>query len=242
MSSDVTQRLLELIADVLEVDAKEVRPESHFFNDLGASSLDIAEMVWRIEDEAHFGVSEIPDEVLENVRCVADVIDFIEGQHHAPPAASVTVDVALGSDGASEVFKDLVAAHLKASGLNVKDLGPKGGHNAAGATVEAVAGMVASGEARFGVLIDGAGVGACIAANKVVGVRAASVADFTTARLARQLHDANVICLGARLLGPDVAKSCLDTFLAASFTPGDTGENKIWMHQLKDLERRLSEE
>jgi len=67
------------------------------------------------------------------------------------------------------------------------------------------------------VLVCGTGIGMSIAANKVQGIRAALVHDVTTARLSRLHNDANVLCLGARVLGPAVALDCLDAFLAASF-------------------------
>ena len=80
----------------------------------------------------------------------------------------------------------------------------------------AVGRAVASGQADLGVCVCGSGIGISIAANKVPGVRAALVNDVTTATLAKQHNDANVICLGARVLGTVTALDALDAFLAAT--------------------------
>jgi ribose 5-phosphate isomerase B len=77
--------------------------------------------------------------------------------------------------------------------------------------------MVARGDADFGVLVCGTGIGMSISANKVDGVRAALVHDVTTARLARLHNDANVLCLGGRLMGETLALDILDTFLSTGF-------------------------
>ena len=76
-----------------------------------------------------------------------------------------------------------------------------------------------NGESALGILICGSGIGMSIAANKIAGVRAALVHDATSARLAREHNHANVLCLGARLLGPQVALDALDAWLGA--TPGE---------------------
>lgn len=79
---------------------------------------------------------------------------------------------------------------------------------------------VAAGEGDLGVLVCGTGVGMSIAANKVPGVRAAMVGDEYSARMARQHNDANVVCLGGRVLGPDRARAILEAFLDAEFEGG----------------------
>jgi len=128
------------------------------------------------------------------------------------------VRIALGSDHAGFELKTLVAEHLAGLGHDVDDLG------AADATTSvdypdfgaAVGRAVTSGMADLGVAICGTGIGISIAANKVPGVRAALVNDVTTATLAKQHNDANVICLGARVLGTVTALDALDAFLAAT--------------------------
>jgi ribose 5-phosphate isomerase B len=84
----------------------------------------------------------------------------------------------------------------------------------------AVARSVAEGETELGVLVCGSGVGVSIAANKVAGIRAATVHDFTSARLAREHNDANIVCMGARFIGEQVAIDALDAFLGATFEGG----------------------
>jgi len=127
------------------------------------------------------------------------------------------VRIALGSDHAGFDLKCLVADHLAGLGHDIEDLG------AMDATTsvdypdfgEAVGRSVVAGSAGLGVAICGTGIGISIAANKVPGVRAALVHDVTTATLARQHNDANVLCLGARVLGTVTALAALDAFLAA---------------------------
>ena len=84
----------------------------------------------------------------------------------------------------------------------------------------AVAKAVAQGRAAMGVVIDGAGIGSCMAANKVRGVRAAMCYDVTTAANAREHNNANVLTLGAGLIGSRLATAILDTFLATAFAGG----------------------
>jgi ribose 5-phosphate isomerase B len=79
---------------------------------------------------------------------------------------------------------------------------------------------VVAGEAAVGVLVCGTGIGMSIAANKVPGVRAALVGDEYSARMARQHNDANVVCLGGRVLGPDRARAILKAFMDAEFEGG----------------------
>ena len=87
----------------------------------------------------------------------------------------------------------------------------------------AVAKAVASGRATAGVMIDGAGIGSCMAANKVAGVRAAMCYDVTTATNAREHNNANVLTLGAGLIGTRLALAILETFLATAFAGGRHG-------------------
>lgn len=128
--------------------------------------------------------------------------------------------VALGSDHAGFDLKVLLAATLAGWGHEVVDVGTANGVDSVdypdfGA---AVGRAVTSGRADLGVAICGSGIGISIAANKVPGVRAALAHDATSARLAREHNHANVLCLGARLIGPPVALDALEAWLDA--TPG----------------------
>ena len=84
----------------------------------------------------------------------------------------------------------------------------------------AVGRAVVGGDAELGLCVCGSGIGIAMAANKVPGVRAATVHDATSARLTRQHNDANVICLGERLIGPEVASEALRAWLDAGFEGG----------------------
>jgi ribose 5-phosphate isomerase B len=84
----------------------------------------------------------------------------------------------------------------------------------------AVARAVAAGKAAFGVMIDGAGIGSCMAANKISGARAAMCYDVTTAINAREHNNANVLTLGGGLVGPRLAITILETFLSTAFAGG----------------------
>ena len=129
--------------------------------------------------------------------------------------------IAVGSDHAGFHLKNTIAEHLEAAGHDVVDVGT---HKAVSVDYPdfgaAVGRAVAAGEAELAVAVCGSGIGICIAANKVKGVRAATVHDVTSARLCKEHNDANVICVGERFIGPQVALDAVDAFLAAEFAQG----------------------
>lgn len=129
--------------------------------------------------------------------------------------------IALGADHAGVDLKDALKAHLEARGVVVTDAGT---HGAASVDypdfAQQVAHAVREGRADRGVLVCGSGIGMAIAANKVAGIRAAAIGDVTSARLAREHNDLNVLALGARLTPADVAREILDTFLDTPFAGG----------------------
>ncbi len=129
--------------------------------------------------------------------------------------------IAVGSDHAGFELKQQLAEHLDASGHKVVDLGT---HDSVSVDYPdygaAVGRAVVGGEAELGVAVCGSGVGICIAANKVPGIRAATVHDVTSARLSREHNDANVMCVGQRFIGPQVAIDAVDAFVAATFAGG----------------------
>lgn len=129
--------------------------------------------------------------------------------------------IALGSDHAGVDAKARVAQRLAAAGHEVQDKGTQGNESVDYPDyAEAVARGVAAGEADFGVLICGTGIGMCITANKVPGVRAAKCNDAFEARMSRAHNDANVLCLGDRVLDPAVLDELVDVFLAEPFEGG----------------------
>jgi ribose 5-phosphate isomerase B len=137
------------------------------------------------------------------------------------PAQTPPQTVAIGSDHAGVQLKGLLKAELAGLGYAVDDLGTHGGDSVDYPDFgTAVAQAVASGKAWRGVVICGSGIGISIAANRVPGARAALCTHGLMARLARQHNDANVLALGERLTGVDVAKDCLKEFLATPFEGG----------------------
>ena len=121
----------------------------------------------------------------------------------------------MGSDHAGFDLKQLLIEHLTTLGYEVVDLGTHSPEPVDYPDFAAAVGRsVISGDVDLGVCTCGTGTGMAIAANKVRGVRAAVVHDVTSARLAREHDDANVICLGARLMGPLVATEAVEIFLA----------------------------
>lgn len=130
--------------------------------------------------------------------------------------------VAIASDHAGFGLKSELVAILNEHGHTVIDLGTGNGTDSVDYPDfgRAVAQAVTSGDAAFGVVVCGSGIGISIAANRVPGCRAALCHDVTTARLSRQHNDANVLALGARVIGPAVALECLEAFLETGFEGG----------------------
>lgn len=129
--------------------------------------------------------------------------------------------IAVGSDHRGVGVRLRIIPFLQQLGHEITDFGPD-----AGASVDypdyaqKVARAVAAGEAERGILVDGTGVGMCIAANKVRGVRAAPCHDSITAELSRSHNDANVLCLSADLLGEELIERMLKIWLVTPFDGG----------------------
>lgn len=129
--------------------------------------------------------------------------------------------IAIGSDHAGFKLKSAIAAHLRQSGHEVIDCGTESEERADYPEYGAAVGRaVASGQAERGVAVCGSGIGICMAANKISGIRAGVAYDDETARLMRLHNDAQVICFGERLTSTEVAISALDVFLATEFEGG----------------------
>ena len=129
--------------------------------------------------------------------------------------------VATGSDHAGYRLKKVLAERLVERGHEVVDLGTNSEDRVDYPDFGAAVGRaVAGGQADLGVCVCGSGNGIAMAANKIAGVRAAVAYDVTSARLARSHNDANVLCIGERLTGAEVAHEALDAWLAASFDGG----------------------
>lgn len=129
--------------------------------------------------------------------------------------------IAIGSDHAGFELKQTLAAHLREQGHDVIDVGTHSDESVDYPDYGAAVGRaVATGVADRGVAVCGSGIGICIAANKVPGVRAATVHDVTSATFTRLHNDANVMCVGQRFIGPQVALDAMDAFLSTSFEGG----------------------
>jgi len=129
--------------------------------------------------------------------------------------------IAIASDHAGFDLKEILKGELAAMGCEVIDLGTDGRESVDYPDfANALASAITDGRAERGVLVCGSGIGIAIAANRHSGIRAAPCHDETSARLARQHNDANVLALGARLTGVDVAKDCLRTFMTTEFAGG----------------------
>jgi ribose 5-phosphate isomerase B len=144
--------------------------------------------------------------------------------------------IAVGADHGGFALKEQIRHALEEQGYVVHDCGTTGD-----AAVDypdfalAVARLVADGTCGAGIVVDGAGIGSAMAANKVPGVRAALCYDLSTARNAREHNHANVLTLGARLVGPGLAHDIVATFLA---TPWGPGRHAARVDKITAIERR----
>ena len=130
------------------------------------------------------------------------------------PVADIR-SIAIGSDHSGVALKAALRDHLRRRGLSVLDVGTEGPDPVDYPDIAAqVARLVARKEVHAGIAIDGAGIGSCIAANKIDGARAAMCTDKTLARYSREHNGANVLALGATLVSIDDAKAIVETWLA----------------------------
>ena len=144
--------------------------------------------------------------------------------------------IALSADHAGFELKDLLAAWLAETGHEVIDLGTINGDSVDYPDFGArLAQSVASGEADRGIAVCGSGIGISIAANRNPGCRCALVSEPLSATLARTHNDANVIALGSRLIGPDMAKACVAAFLATDFEGGRHQRRVDLLNTAKDI-------
>ena len=142
--------------------------------------------------------------------------------------------VAIASDHTGVKLRQALVVFLRGRGLAVQDLGTDGPDPVDYPDVAAsVADLVARGEVDAGVVIDGAGIGSAIAANKVKGVRAVMAQSETIARYSREHNGANVLTLGATLLSPDEAKAIVTTWLT---TPMKEPRYIRRLAKIRDLE------
>lgn len=146
--------------------------------------------------------------------------------------------VAIGADHAGFALKEAIRAHF--TEVEFIDVGT---HSEASCDYPdyavAVARKVASGEAETGVLVCGTGVGMSMTANRVPGIRAAACSESYTARLTRDHNDANVLCIGSRVVGEGVAIDIVEAWLGTTFSGGERHVRRLQkMHALDEQAQR----
>jgi ribose 5-phosphate isomerase B len=151
---------------------------------------------------------------------VADVVArFLAEAEPGGSGAAVgeTADLAVGADHGGFHLKEKLAADLRDRGYTVRDCGTRSTDPVDYPDIaQAVAEKVATGECQLGIVIDGAGIGSAMAANKVPGIRAATCWDVSSARNSREHNHANVLALGAGLLGENLAREIVVAWLTTS--------------------------
>ncbi|MCB4454943.1 ribose 5-phosphate isomerase B [Leisingera sp. McT4-56] len=143
--------------------------------------------------------------------------------------------IALSSDHAAIELRKAVAAHIEAQGWEVQDIGPQTPesthypkHGAA------VAELVASGECALGIVLCGTGQGIMMAANKVKGIRCGVCSDTFSAKMIRAHNNANMLSIGARVVGEGLALEIVDAFLGTEFEGGRHGTRVDMIKALED--------
>ena len=138
--------------------------------------------------------------------------------------------IGIGSDHGGFALKEVIKKHLEERGLEYRDYGT---YSSASCDYpvdgRAVAKAVAAGECELGILICGTGIGISITANKVPGIRAALCSDCFSAEATRQHNNANILALGARVLGEGLALKIVDTFLDTPFSNDERHVRRISM-------------
>jgi ribose 5-phosphate isomerase B len=133
------------------------------------------------------------------------------------PAPTPVTDLAMGADHGGFHLKERLAADLRDQGYTVRDCGTRSTDPVDYPDIaHAVAEKVATGECQLGIVVDGAGIGSAMAANKVPGIRAATCWDISSARNSREHNHANVLALGAGLLGENLAREIVVAWLTTS--------------------------
>ena len=129
--------------------------------------------------------------------------------------------IAIGGDHAAYILKAAIIKHLEDKGVKVDNFGTDTADRVDYPDIAAkVCEAYLKGGYDFAILICGTGVGISMAANKICGIRAGVCTETTTARLIKQHNDANVLCLGARIVGEELAKDIVDSYMNASFEGG----------------------
>ena len=138
--------------------------------------------------------------------------------------------IEIGCDHGAVELKNQMIEHLKKRGIEFKDVGTYTSESCDYPVyANKVTDLVTSGECELGILMCGTGIGMSMAANKVKGIRAALCSDCFSAQATREHNNANVLCLGARVIGPELAFRIADTFLDSKFSNDERHIRRISM-------------
>lgn len=177
---------------------------------------------------------------------VAGVVDGVLGTPEpaaatepaaTPQSSPAPGAIAIGADHGGYPLKEKIAFRLREAGREVVDCGTDSNDSVDYPDFAfAVAERVASGAAEWGIVLDGAGIGSAMAANKVPGIRAALCYDVSSARNSREHNHANVLTLGAGLIGPALAWQIVEAWLETPWDDG--GRHSRRVQKITDIERR----
>ena len=143
---------------------------------------------------------------------------------------------AIGNDHTGVALKEIIKKFIEEKGVEVKDFGTQSTEASNYPEIaEAVANAVASGECERGILICGTGVGISIAANKVKGIRAVCCSEPFSAKLSKQHNNSNILCFGARVVGTELAKMIVESWMDAEF---QGGRHQVRIDMIRDIENR----
>ena len=146
------------------------------------------------------------------------------------------MNIAVGCDHGGFEHKNAIVKFLEEKGHTVKDFGTHTPDSVDYPDIAIpLARSVASAENTLGILVCGTGIGMSMSANKVNGIRAAAVSEPYSAKLTRTHNDANVLCMGARVVGSELAKMIVDSFLDAEF---EGGRHKTRVDLMTEIEKR----
>jgi ribose 5-phosphate isomerase B len=145
--------------------------------------------------------------------------------------------ILIASDHAGYSLKTALVEHLKSAGVDVVDMGTSDASMSVDYPdyAKKVASQIAGQNENMGILICGTGVGMCITANKYRGVRAALAGDTFSARMSRLHNNANILCLGSRVIGKGLAIDIVDSWLGAEY---EGGRHSKRLDKISDLEKK----
>lgn len=190
---------------------------------------------WEVADPFGGSAKVYAATAAELERVVQHIADYLQRQVTDREEGATVLKVAFGCDHAGFALKDAVVSAVKALGHEILDFGTHSQEPVDYADFGASAAKaVAAGEADLGIVICGTGIGISIAANKIRGIRAALCSDTYSARMSREHNNANVLALGARVVGPGLAEEIVKIFLTTEFAGGRHASRVAKISALED--------